>query len=147
MSPEQAGWRSLCPVGLWSAPNQSPTPTPLGTLHRHRSAAPGSVTRCKQRDASRQPPRCVLAAQPAKRYTVDGIDQTHRAVEMTTEHDESNVRARRHGECRRSLLPASLMCSNEAGHLFPVSVSKQDIRCRICKLGIHFVGRPTEMRG
>ena len=41
-------------------------------------------------------------------------------------------------------LPAPLMCSNEAGHLFAVSVSKQDIRCRICKLGIHFVGRPTE---
>ena len=41
----------------------------------------------------------------------------------------------------------ALMCSNETGHLFPVSISEQDVRCRICKLRIHFVGWPTEMRG
>ena len=36
-------------------------------------------------------------------------------------------------------------CRNKPGHLFPISVGKQDIRCCICELRIHLVSRPSEM--
>ena len=38
------------------------------------------------------------------------------------------------------------MCHDKAGHVFSVCVRKQDIRRRIRKLRVHFVGGPAKMR-